>query len=111
MPEPSGPVVLHIKQVGLVHGVDREGRSHAIALITTLSVAAHVCECPAARCSPSFVVEVIVVGDLGRVLPVCETGSLQVIYLSVQLLLASLQLLQLLQAFPRCVVDNHLLVL
>lgn len=64
MAEPLGAVVLHVKEVGLVHGVDRERRRHAAALVATLPVAAQVSECAAARSPTGLVVELIVVRNL-----------------------------------------------
>ena len=74
--EPSGPVVLHVEQVGLVHCVDRQGRRHAAALVAALSMATQVSECTSARCPSRLVVEVIVVRDLRRVLPIRQAGPL-----------------------------------
>lgn len=96
--KPSRPVVLHVEQVRLVHGVDRQRRRHTAAL--HLPVAAHVGEGATTRCPARLVVEVVVVRDLRGVLAVREAGALQMIDLAIEFLLASLQLLQLLQAFP-----------
>lgn len=73
-------------------------------------MAAHVRESAAAGGASRLVVEVVVVRYLSRVLPVRQTGALQMINLAVQFLLASLQLLELLETFPGCVVDDHFLV-
>lgn len=111
VPEPLRPVVLHVEQVGLVHCVDRQRWRHAAALVAALPVAAQVSKRSATGGAPRLVVELIMIGYLRGVLPVGEAGPLQMIDLAIQLLLAPLQLLQLLQAFPRRIVDDHLLVL
>ena len=102
---------MHVKQVRLVHGVNRQWRRHAAALAATLAVAAHVGEGATAGSAAGLVVEVVVVGDLGRIFAVCQGGSLEMYDLTVELLLAPLELLELLEALSGCVVDYYFLVL
>ena len=112
MTEPSRPVVLHVEEVGLVHRVNRQRRRDAVAFVTALPVA-HVGERSSTRCPPRLVVEIVVVGDLRgrRIFAVGQTRALQMVDLTIQFLLAPLELLQLLQTFPRGVANGHFLIL
>lgn len=94
MTEPFGPIVLHIKQVGLVHRVNGKRWSHATTLIPTLAMATQICESASTRCAPCLLMKVVASGDLGGVFPIGEARTLQVVNFTVELfLLATLKLL------------------
>ena len=81
--EPFGPVVLHVKQVGLVHGVDRERRRRAAALVAALPVAAQVRKRSSTGGAPGFVVELIVVDMIDVELLVVEVIVVEMIVVEI----------------------------
>ena len=110
VPKPPGPVVLHVEQIGLVHRVNRQRRSHATSFIMTLSMAGHVSESASTRRSSRLIVEVIGVRYLCRVFTVGEARPLHLINLTIQLLLTPLQLLQLFETLSGSIVDDYFLI-